>query len=178
MRIAILAAFALLTACASTGPILVSKSATNPATLGTFRFLSSEAVRESGSSGRKGDAKLEALVIRELGEKGYAQAAAGTTPDFIMTYRLAVFTSENPRDAYAQIRDPSHLIGSDLAPDPAGSEGLQREATLVLMAQSGVSEKVIWQAVASGVTTSHRELSSAALRAAQAMLDRFPARAP
>jgi hypothetical protein len=177
MRIAILAAFSLLCACATTSPILVTRSATDPATLGTYRFMSSEAVRESGSAGRKGDARLEALVIRQLGEKGYAQAAAGTTPDFIVTYRLAVFTSENPRDAYAQIRDPSQLIGSDLAPDPAGSEGLVREATLVLMAQSGADDKVIWQATASGVTTSRRELSSAALRAAQAMLDRFPKKA-
>jgi len=178
MRIAILAVFALLSSCATTSPILVSKSATSPATLSTFQFMSSEAVRESGSSGRKGDAKLEELVIRQLGEKGYRQAAAGTPPDFIVTYRLAVFTSENPRDAYAQVRDPSTLTGSDLAPDPAGSEGLVREATLVLMAQSGSDQKVIWQATASGVTTSRSELSAAALRTARAMLDKFPKRAP
>jgi hypothetical protein len=95
----------------------------------------------------------------------------------VLTYRIAVFTSENPRDAYAQIRDPSALIGSDLAPDPAGSEGLVREATLVVMALSAADEKVIWQATASGVSTSRSELSSAALRAASAMLDRFPHRA-
>lgn len=177
MRFAILAAFAVLTACAATPPILVSKSATNPATLGTFAFRSSDAVREAGSAARKGDAQLESLVVRKLSEKGYVRAPAGTAPDFVMTYRIAVFTSENPRDAYAQIRDPSALLGTDLAPDPAGSEGLVREATLVVMALSGANEKVIWQATASGVTTSRRELSSAALRTTSAMLDKFPDRA-
>ena len=108
---------------------------------------------------------------------GYAPAPAGTTPDFIVTYRIAVFASENPRDAYAQIRDPTTLTGRELAPDPAGSEGLVREATLVLMALSGTSEKVIWQATASGIATSRRELSSGALRMASAMLDKFPGRA-
>jgi len=178
MRIAILAALTLLCACATTSPILVTRSPTDPATLGTYQFMSSEAVRESGKSGRKGDAKLEALVTHELGDKGYTQAAAGATPDFILTYRLAVFTSENPRDAYAPVQDPSKLIGTDLAPDPAGSEGLMREATLVLMALSAADQKVIWQATASGVTSSRRELSAAALRVAKAMLDRFPKKAP
>jgi hypothetical protein len=38
-------------------------------------------------------------------------------------------------------------------------------------------DKVIWQATASGVATGRHELTSGALRAANAMLDRFPARA-
>jgi hypothetical protein len=177
MRIALLAAFALLAACASTSPIVVSKSAVSPATFGSFEFRSSEAVREAGASARKADTQLEALVKRKLGEKGYAPAPAGTTPDFIVTYRIAVFASESPRDAYAQIRDPTTLTGRELAPDPAGSEGLVREATLVLMALSGASEKVIWQATASGIATSRRELSSGALRTASTMLDKFPGRA-
>ena len=47
----------------------------------------------------------------------------------------------------------------------------------MLMALSGTSEKVIWQATASGIATSRRELSSGALRTASAMLDKFPGRA-
>ena len=70
------------------------------------------------------------------------------------------------------------LTGRDLAPDPAGSEGLMREATLVLMALSVPDEKVIWQATASGVAAGQQELTSGALRTAGAMLDRFPKRKP
>ncbi len=177
MRFAILATFSLLTACASAPSILVSKpGAVSPATLSSFEFRPSEAVRDAGAKARKADGQLGDLVVRKLIDKGYVQAVAGSTADFVVTYRIAVFASENPRDAYAQVRDPTTLIGRDIAPDPAGSEGLVREATLVLMAIAGPGEKVIWQATATGVATGQRELSSGALRTAAAMLDKFPGR--
>jgi hypothetical protein len=177
VRIPALAVLALLSACAAAPPILVSEpGSVTPASLGSYEFQSSEAAREAGSGERRADTQLAALVARKLDEKGYVRAAAGSEPDFIVTFRIAVFTSENTRDAYAQVRDPTSLIGTDIAPDPAGSEGLVREATLVLMALAGSQEKVIWQATASGVATSRRELTAGALRTAAAMLDRFPQR--
>jgi len=179
MRIAALSLALLLAACASTPEIITSQpGATGPATLRTYEFRSSEAVVAASDRARSSDAKLGEVAARKLADKGYVPAAAGTTPDFILTYRVAVFTSENPRDAYAYVRDPTTLTGRDLAPDPAGSEGLMREATLVLMALSVPGDKVIWQATASGVAAGQRELTSGALRAAGAMLDRFPARQP
>lgn len=177
MRIAILTVTLLLAACAGAPSIIVSNpGAISPAELRTFEFRSSEAVLAAGHRARHSDADMAAAVARQLSAKGYEPAATGAAPDFVMTYRVAVFTSENPRDAYAQIRDPTSLIGPDVAPDPAGSEGLVRETTLVLMALSGADEKVIWQATASGVATGPQELSSGAVRAVNAMLDRFPDR--
>jgi len=110
----------------------------------------------------------------ELGTFAFRSSEAVT--DFIVTYRLAVFVHENPRDAYAAVRDPGSLIGNETAPDPAGSEGLTRESTLVLMALAGPDEKAIWQATASGVATTREELSAGALRTVEAMLERFPTR--
>jgi hypothetical protein len=177
MRIATLAATLLLAACAGAPPIIVSNPGDiSPAELRTFEFRSSEAALAAGHRARDSDAQLAETIAHKLAAKGYEPAAAGTTADFVMTYRVAVFTSESPRDAYAQVRDPTSLIGRDVAPDPAGSEGLVRETTLVLMALSGTDEKVIWQATASGVATGPQELASGAIRAANAMLDRFPHR--
>jgi hypothetical protein len=179
MRTAVLSLTLLLAACAGTPEILVSQpGATTPAQLQTYEFRSSEAVVDAGARARQSDARLAEVAERKLVEKGYTRAAAGAAPDFILTYRVAVFTSENPRDAYAYVRDPTTLTGRDLAPDPAGSEGLVREATLVLMALSVPGEKVIWQATASGVAVGRQELTTGALRAAGAMLDRFPKRQP
>jgi hypothetical protein len=179
MRIAVLSLALLLAACAGTPEILVSQpGATGPGPLRTYEFRSSEAVVAAGERARHSDARLAEIAARKMAEKGYAKAAAGTAPDFVLTYRVAVFTSENPRDAYAYVRDPTTLTGRDLAPDPAGSEGLMREATLVLMALSVPDEKVIWQATASGVAAGQQELTSGALRTAGAMLDRFPKRKP
>ena len=177
MRIAALAAALLLAGCAGTPPIIVSEpGAIHPDQLRTWEFRSLETVQSAGPAARHSDAQIAEAASQKLAGKGYEQAAPGTQPDFIVTYRIAVFTSENPRDAYAMVRDPTSLIGPEVAPDPAGSEGLVREATLVLMALSAQDEKVIWQAVASGVATGRHELTSGALRATNAMLDRFPAR--
>lgn len=179
MRIAVLSLALLLAACAGTPEIITSQpGASGPAPLRTYEFRSSEAVVAASDRARRSDARLAELAARKLAEKGYVPAAAGATPDFIVTYRVAVFTSENPRDAYAYVRDPTTLTGRDLAPDPAGSEGLMRDATLVLMALSVPGEKVIWQATASGVAAGQQELTSGALRAAGAMLDRFPSHQP
>lgn len=178
MRIPVLAATLLVAACAATPEIIVSEPGeTRAAQLHTWEFRSSEAVRAAGAGPRHADDQLAKAAARKLAEKGYERAAPGTAPDFVLTYRIAVFTSENPRDAYALVRDPTSLTGPELAPDPAGSEGLVREATLVLMALSAREDKVIWQATASGVATGRHELTSGALRAVNAMLDRFPARA-
>lgn len=179
MRIAVLSLTLWLVGCAGTPEILVSQpGATGPAQLRTYEFRSSEAVVAASDRARRSDARLAEVANRKLAEKGYVQAAAGVPPDFVLTYRIAVFTSENPRDAFAYVRDPTTLTGRDLAPDPAGSEGLMREATLVMMALSAVDEKVIWQATASGVAAGQQELTSGALRAAGAMLERFPKRQP
>mgnify|MGYP001053875023 FL=1 len=178
MRIPLLAATLLVAACAATPEIIVSEpGAMRAAQLHTWEFRSSEAVRAAGAGPRHTDDQIAEAAARKLAEKGYQRAAPGTAPDFFLTYRIAVFTTENPRDAYALVRDPTSLTGPELAPDPAGSEGLVREATLVLMAQSAGEDKVIWQATASGVATGRHELTSGALRAVNAMLDRFPARA-
>lgn len=178
MRIAALATTLFVAACAAMPQIIVSEpGAIHPAQLHTWEFRSSEAVRAAGAGPRHADDQLAEVASRKLAEKGYERAAPGTAPDFLVTYRMAVFTTENPRDAYAMVRDPTSLTGPDLAPDPAGSEGLVREATLVLMALSAGDEKVIWQATASGVATGRHELTAGALRAANVMLDRFPARA-
>jgi hypothetical protein len=179
MRFAALAATLFLTGCAGVPTIIASEpGATRPEQLHTWEFRSSEAVRAAGTAARRADAQMAEVAARELGKKGYEQAAAGTRPDFVLTYRIAVFASENPRDAYAMVRDPTSLIGPEVAPDPAGAEGLVREATLVLMALSGDDEKVIWQAMASGVATGRKELTRGALRTAEAMLHRFPKRKP
>ena len=177
MRIPVLAATLLVAACAATPEIIVSEpGAVRAAQLHTWEFRSSEAVRTAGAGPQHTDDQLAEAAARKLAEKGYERAAPGTAPDFFLTYRIAVFTTENPRDAYALVRDPTSLTGPDLAPDPAGSEGLVREATLVLMALSAGDDRVIWQATASGVATGRHELTSGALRAVNAMLDRFPAR--
>lgn len=179
MRIALLTATLLLAGCAGTPEILVSQpGATGPAALRSYEFRSSEAVLAAGDRARRSDARLAELAARKMAEKGYVKAAAGAAPDFILTYRIAVFASENPRDAFAYVRDPTTLTGRDLAPDPAGSEGLMREATLVLMALSVPQDKVIWQATASGVAAGQQELTSGALRTAGTMLDRFPRHQP
>lgn len=179
MRFAALAATLLMAGCAATPPIVVSEpGAIRPEQLRTWEFRSSEVVRAAGSGARRADSQVGDVAAQKLAEKGYERAAAGTKPDFILTYRIAVFASENPRDAYALVRDPTSLIGPEVAPDPAGAEGLVREATLVMMALAGEDEKVIWQAVASGVATGRKELTSGALRTAGAMLDRFPKRRP
>ena len=179
MRFAALAATLLMAGCAATPQIIVSEpGAIRPEQLRTWEFRSSEVVQAAGSGARRADAQVGEVAVQKLAEKGYERAAAGTQPDFILTYRIAVFASENPRDAYALVRDPTSLIGPEVAPDPAGAEGLVREATLVLMALAGQDEKVIWQAVASGVATGRKELTRGALRTAGAMLDRFPKRRP
>jgi len=180
MRIAaVLSLTLLLVACAGTPEILVSQpGATGPGQLRTYQYRSAEAVVAAGERARRSDARLAEIAARKLAEKGYSEAGPGATPDFILTYRVAVFTSENPRDAYAYVRDPTKLTGRELAPDPAGSEGLMRETTLVLMALSVPEEKVIWQATASGVAAGQQELTTGALNAAGAMLDRFPKRQP
>jgi hypothetical protein len=177
MRIPTFALALLLSACATNAILVSSPGQVSPATLKTFEFRSSEAVLAAGPTARHSDSELAALVTRKLTAKGYAPATAGSRADFVVTYRVAVFSSENPRDAYALVRDPTSLVGTDVAPDPAGSEGLVREATLVLMGLSGADDKVLWQATASGIATSRRELSAGALRTASAMLDRFPDRA-
>jgi len=177
MRIAVLAATLVLAACAGTPRILVTEpGSVRPQQLRTYEFQSSEAVRSAGSSARRADTQFAEAAARKMAEKGYEPAAPGTKPDFVLTYRIAVFATENPRDAYALVRDPTSIVGRDTAPDPAGSEGLVREATLVVMALSGEDDKVMWQATASGVATGQKELTTGALRAANAMLDRFPAR--
>jgi len=178
MRIVVLAAALALSACVSTPQILVSQpGATSPAALESFAFRSSDAVVESGTPGRRADAQMRDKVVRSLASKGYVEAAAGTEPDFYVTYRVAVFLSESQRDTYTTVRDPTTLIRSDPIPDPAGSEGLVRQATLVLMAQSNTDDKVLWQAQASGVAASRTELTSGALRVASEMLRKFPDRA-
>lgn len=179
MRIAALAATLILAGCAGTPQIIVSEpGAIHPAQLRTWEFRSFEPAQSAGPAARESDARIAETASHKLAEKGYERAAPGTRPDFILTYRIAVFASENPRDAYAMVRDPTSLIGPEVAPDPAGSEGLVREATLVLMALSAADEKVIWQAIASGVATGRHELTTGALRATHAMLDRFPVRKP
>ncbi len=177
MRLPVVAAALLLAGCAATPEIIFSSPGTvSPATLSTFAFRSSEAVVSSGDRGKTADTRLGEIVTRELLAKGYAAAAAGAEPDFTVTYRIAVFVHENPRDAYAPIRDPGTLVGRDVVPDPAGSEGLVRDATLVLLAVSGEGEKVIWQATASGVAASRNELRNAAFSTVTAMLREFPER--
>lgn len=177
MRLPVVAAALLLAGCAATPEIIFSTPGNvSPATLSTFAFRSSEAVVTSSDRGRSSDARLGEIVTRELVAKGYVPAAAGTEPDFTITYRIAVFVHENPRDAYAPIRDPGTLVGRDVVPDPAGSEGLVRDATLVLLAVSGTDEKVIWQATASGVAASRNELRNAAFSTVTAMLREFPER--
>lgn len=177
MRRAILAAIVLLSACAATPPILVSQPGqVRPQALATYEFRSSEAVLSAGAEARRSDARLAETVARRMAEKGYVAPPPGSVADFVITYRVAVFAHENPRDAYAQVRDPTSLIGTDIAPDPAGAEGLVREATLVVMALSTTDGKVIWQATASGVATGPKELTAGAARTVDAMLDRFPAR--
>jgi hypothetical protein len=177
MRTIIIAAAILLGGCATNAELLVSQPGAGPAGLATFSFRSAEAVVASGRRGAESDARLAALVERELATKGYVPAAPGTSPDFLVTYRVAVFVHENPRESYAPVRDPTGLIGTDIAPDPAGSEGLVREATLVVMALAAADETVIWQGTASGVATTRTELSTGALRSASQILKRFPERA-
>jgi len=177
MRTVIIAAAILLGGCASNAELLVSQPGAGPAGLATFSFRSADAVVASGRRGAESDARMAALIERELAAKGYLPATPGAQPDFLVTYRVAVFVHENPRDAYAPIRDPSGLIGTDVAPDPAGSVGLVREATLVVMALAAADETVIWQGTATGVATSRTELSTGALRAAGQILKRFPERA-
>lgn len=178
MRILVIAAALVLGACAAAPQIVVSQPGTDPATLSTFAFRSSPAVVSAGQNARESDARLGEIVNRELTTKGYVPAAQGTKPDFIMTYRLAVFVRESERDVYSPVRDPTTILGPEVAYDPAGSEGLVREGTMVLMALSGSDEKVMWQATASGVTTTRSELRRSALAGARAMLEQFPPRRP
>jgi len=179
MRFLALVAMLGLAACVATPQIIVSEPAPEgPATLRTFEFRSSEVVVESGSRGRRADAQVAEKVRRALGSKGYVEAQSGNPADFYVTYRVAVFLSESPRDPYESPRDPTTLIGRDPAPDAAGVEGLVRQATLVLMAQAPADDRVLWQGQASGVAASRAELSTGAMRAIDHMLRQFPARAP
>lgn len=179
MRFLALVATLAVSACVATPRIIVSQpGSASPASLRTFEFRSSEVVVESGSRGQRADAQVAEKVRRALGAKGYAEAAAGTAADFYVTYRIAVFLSESPRDPYGTPRDPTTLIGRDAAPDAAGVEGLVRQATLVLMAQAPADDTVLWQGQASGVAASRAELSTGAMRAIDQMLRQFPARAP
>jgi len=178
MRFPALVAMLGLTACVATPQIIVSEPGPeSPASLRTFEFRSSEVVVESGSRGRRADAQVAERVRRTLESKGYVEAQAGVPVDFYVTYRVAVFLSESPRDPYETPRDPTTLIGRDPAPDAAGVEGLVRQATLVLMAQAPADDRVLWQGQASGVAASRAELSTGAMRAIDQMLRQFPARA-
>ena len=176
MRILVLAAALLTAACATPPPLVVSQPGTDPATLTTFAFRSWETATESGGSAQETDARLGDMVRQQLLAKGYTPAAEGARPDFIMTYRAAMFVHESERDVYSPVRDPSTILGPEVAFDPAGSEGLVREGTFVLMALSGADDKVLWQATASGATATRREFRRGTLTAARAMLERFPAR--
>jgi hypothetical protein len=176
MRFLTLAAVLLLAACAAAPQLVVSQPGTDPATLTTFEFRSWETAIEAGGSSQEADARLGEMVRQRLVAKGYVPAAAGTRPDFIMTYRAAMFVHESERDVYSPVRDPTTILGQEVAFDPAGSEGLVREGTFVLMALSGADDKVLWQATASGATTTRREFRRGILTAAGAMLEQFPAR--
>ena len=179
MRFLALVAMLGLAACVATPQIIVSEPGPEgPASLKTFEFRSSEVVVESGSRGRRADAQVAEKVRRALVSKGYVEAQAGIPADFYVTYRVAVFLSESPRDPYETPRDPTTLIGRDPAPDAAGVEGLVRQATLVLMAQAPADDRVLWQGQASGVAASRAELSTGAMRAVDQMLRQFPTRAP
>lgn len=176
MRILVLAAALLFGACAGAPQLVVSQPGTDPSTLSTFAFRSAEAVLGAGQHAREADARLAGIVKQDLVVKGYEPAADGATPDFVMTYRVAMFLRESERDVYAPVRDPTTILGSEVAFDPAGSEGLVREGTMVLMALSGTDGKVLWQATASGVTTTRSEFRRGVLSAARAMLEQFPPR--
>lgn len=176
MRITLLAAALLLAACAAPPQLVVSQPGQDPATLATFAFRSSEAVVAAGDSAREADARLGETVRRELEAKGYVPAPEGATPDFVMTYRLAMFVHESGRDVYSPVRDPTTILGQEVAYDPAGREGLVREGTMVLMAVSGADGKVLWQGTASGMTTTRREFRKGILSGARLMLEQFPAR--
>jgi len=178
MRVLPVLAAMVLGACVATPRIILTEP--DRATLvgmKTFGFRSSDVVTESGERGRRADAQVHEKVRRALAAKGYEEAARGTPADFHVTYRVAVFLSESPRDPYETPRDPTTLIGRDPAPDAAGVEGLVREATLVLMAQTPGDDRVLWQGQASGVAASRAELSTGAMRAIEQMLRDFPARA-
>jgi hypothetical protein len=178
MRILMLAAALLVGACAAPPQLVISQPGADPATLTTFAFRSSEAVTSAGQSARESDARLGEIVTRDLVAKGYVPVSADAKPDFVMTYRIAVFVHESERDVYSPVRDPTSILGPEVAFDPAGSEGLVREGTMVLLALSGAGQKVLWQATATGVTTTRSELRRGALSAARAMLEQFPARRP
>ena len=120
MRFPALVAMLGLTACVATPQIIVSEPGPeSPASLRTFEFRSSEVVVESGSRGRRADSQVAEKVRRALESKGYVEARAGVPVDFYVTYRVAVFLSESPRDPYETPRDPTTLIGRDPAPDAA-----------------------------------------------------------
>jgi hypothetical protein len=176
MRLLILAAALLLAACAAPPQLVVSQPGTDPATLTTFAFRSWEMATQAGGSTQEADTRLGEMVRQRLVAKGYVPAAEGSRPDFIMTYRAAMFVHESERDVYSPVRDPTTILGQEVAFDPAGSEGLVREGTFVLMALSGADEKVLWQATASGAATTRREFRRGVLAAASAMLEQFPAR--
>ncbi|MCU0976190.1 MAG: DUF4136 domain-containing protein [Steroidobacteraceae bacterium] len=176
MRFLILAAALLLAACAAPPQLVVSQPGTDPATLSTFAFRSWETATTAGGGTQEADARLGDLVRQQLVAKGYVPAAEGARPDFIVTYRAAMFVHEGGRDVYSPVRDPTAILGQEVAFDPAGQEGLVREGTFVLMALGGADEKVLWQATASGATTTRREFRRGILTAARAMLERFPAR--
>lgn len=180
MRTPLLAAAVLaLAACVATPRILVTQpGGTSPAGLESFEFRSSKVVLESGGWGERADGQVRDKVLRALTGKGYREAPAGAAPDFYVTCRIAVFLSESPRDPYGMPRDPTTLIGPEPATDAAGSEGLVRQATLVLMTQTPGDDRVLWQAQASGVAASRSELSTGAMRAIDQMLRPFPTRSP
>lgn len=176
MRILVLAATLLIAACATPPALVVSQPGTDPATLTTFAFRSWPTATESGTSAQETDARLGDMVRQQLVAKGYEPAAEGARPDFIMTYRASMFVHESGRDVYSPVRDPTTILGPEVAFDPAGSEGLVREGTFVLLALAGTDGKVLWQATASGETTTRREFRRGILTAARAMLEQFPAR--
>ncbi len=176
MRVLVLAAALLMAACATPPQLVVSQPGTDPSTLTTFAFRSWETAIQAGGSAQETDARLGDLVRQRLVAKGYVPAAEGARPDFIVTYRAAMFVHESERDVYAPVRDPTTILGQEVAFDPAGSEGLVRQGTFVLLALSGEDEKVLWQATASGTTTTRREFRRGVLTAARAMLEQFPAR--
>jgi hypothetical protein len=176
MRVLLLVALLGLAACAASPQFVVSQPGGDPSALSTYAFRSSEAVLSAGGKAREADARLADIVARHLAAKGYVPAAPGATPDFVVTYRIAMFVHESERDVYSPVRDPSTILGRDVAFDPAGREGLVREGTLVLLALSGSDGKVLWQGTASGATTTRGEFRRGAISAARAMLEQFPAR--
>jgi hypothetical protein len=145
----------------------------------TFGWTSGNGVDAGDQPLRLLDGNIRSAVTAELTRRGYAEAAAGATPDLRIAYETASADKieNNPVRVGIGIGSWGGNVGGSVN---VGSPSVRnfKEGTLVVHAVDTARNAEVWQGRVSGRITEGSLEQAAIARAVAAAMQDFPARTP